>query len=284
MSRRYSRFLSLAITATLLTSAGSLQVHAQPVGACCIDLVFGGGQPNAKSSSIPFECVDTTESSCPDDPEGFWFGGGTSCSSGGLFNSLEECQAAIIGLPVELISFDAVTNGADVVLRWSTATESDNAGFAVERRLKGDDVEELGFVEGFGTTDLRQDYSFVAAGLAPGLHRFRLKQIDFDGTFDYAAEVEVLLALPDRFFIQAAYPNPFNPTTTLGFAVATDQPVTVTLIDAAGRTIRTLFEGTASANAMQRLTVDASTLPSGTYMVRFVGDEISQTERIVLAK
>ena len=96
--------------------------------------------------------------------------------------------------------------------------------------------------------------------------------------------VEAALTVPDRFLIEPAYPNPFNPTTTLRFAVAAEQHVEVTLINAAGQSIRTLYSETVSANEMQQLTVDAGTLPSGTYLVHFEGNGLSATERIVLMK
>ena len=75
-----------------------------------------------------------------------------------------------------------------------------------------------------------------------------------------------------------------NVTTTLRFAVAAEQHVEVTLVNAAGQSIRTLYSGTVGANEMQPLTVDADGLPSGTYLVHFEGEGLSATERIVLAK
>jgi len=80
------------------------------------------------------------------------------------------------------------------------------------------------------------------------------------------------------------YPNPFNPSTTLRFAVAAEQHVEVTLVNAAGQSIRTLYSGTVAANEMQQLTVNADALPSGTYLFHFEGNGLSATERIVLAK
>ena len=143
---------------------------------------------------------------------------------------------------------------------------------------------EIGYVEGHGTTIEPKEYSFAVSDLDPGLHRFRLKQIDFDGAFEYSSVVEAAVTVPDRFLLEPAYPNPFNPTTTLRFAVATEQHVEVTLINVAGQTIRTLYSGTVTANEMQQLVVDADGLPSGTYLVHFEGTGISATERIVLAK
>ena len=103
-----------------------------------------------------------------------------------------------------------------------------------------------------GTTRDPKDYSFAVNDLDPGLYRFRLKQIDFDGAFEYSPVVEAAVAIPDRFLIEPAYPNPFNPTTTLRFAVAAEQHVEVTLINSAGQSIRTLYSGAVAANEMQQ--------------------------------
>ena len=90
--------------------------------------------------------------------------------------------------------------------------------------------------------------------------------------------------MPDRFLIESAYPNPFNPSTTLRFAVSVEQNVEVRLVNTAGQSVRTLYNGTVAANDMQQVTVDAATLPSGTYLVHFNGRGISATETIVLTK
>jgi len=90
--------------------------------------------------------------------------------------------------------------------------------------------------------------------------------------------------MPDGFLIEPAYPNPFNPSTTISFAVPGEQHVEVTLINSAGRSVRTLYSGTTSANTMHQLIVDADELPSGTYLVFFEGDGTSAKEQIVLMK
>jgi hypothetical protein len=185
---------------------------------------------------------------------------------------------------VELVSFEAISTGGSVALAWLTASESNNAGFSVEQEVGSDVFAEIGYVEGYGTTDRAQEYRYTVNDLDPGLHRFRLKQIDFDGAFEYSQVIEAAVTVPDRFLIKAAYPNPFNPTTTLRFAVATEQHVEVTLLNSAGQSIRTLYNAAVAANEMQRLTVDASELPSGTYLVHFEGKGLSASERIVLAK
>ena len=174
-----------------------------------------------------------------------------------------------------------------MTLSWSTASEVDNAGFYVEQEAGSQVISpKLAIVEGHGTTDEREGIQFRGEWIfEPGVHRFRLKQIDFDGTFEYSSVVEAAITVPDRFLIEPAYPNPFNPTTTVRLAVATGQNVNVRLINAAGQSVRTLFGGTVAANQMQTLRISAEGLPSGTYLVHFEGaNGFEATERIALAK
>jgi hypothetical protein len=218
------------------------------------------------------------------------------CTAGQCFNTNKdeavdctggECDGAgvcVLALPVELVRFGATVNGPSVTLDWQTLSETDNAGFSVEQEVGSDIFAEIGYVEGHGTTGEPMEYSYPVSDLDPGLHRFRLKQIDYNGAFEYSSVVEAAVTVPDQFLIEPAYPNPFNPTTTLRFAVAAEQHVEVTLVNVAGQSVRTLYSGTVAANEMQQLTVDADGLPSGTYLVHFEGNGVSATERIVLMK
>lgn len=205
-------------------------------------------------------------------------------------------------LPVELTAFAATVEAADVVLRWETATETDNAGFHVEmkRDIVGtrhvaskpvpgssaaDDVwESIGFVDGHGTTTEPNGYAYRVADLTPGTYRFRLKQTDFDGTVSYSETVEALVEVPGAFVLEHIYPNPFNPSANVRFAVAAEQAVTLGLYDALGRQVRTLFTGRVQANDLQTVQVDGANLPSGVYLVRLQGETFTATQTATLMK
>ena len=124
-------------------------------------------------------------------------------------------------IPVELISFTVDVDGNCVRLNWKTSTETNNQGFEVQRAssetisVKG--WEKIGFVEGNGTTTEQNAYFFIDKDLTANKYQYRLKQIDFDGTYNFSNVIEVEVSIPIRFSLEQNYPNPFNPTTKIKF-------------------------------------------------------------------
>lgn len=117
--------------------------------------------------------------------------------------------ATIDAVPVELISFTARAERNRVLLLWQTASETNNLGFAIERRESAGEWRQVGFVPGHGTTTTPQNYSFAEENLQPGTYHYRLKQIDTDGTFAYTDARDVVVLSPERFHLSQNYPNPF---------------------------------------------------------------------------
>ena len=194
-------------------------------------------------------------------------------------------------LPVELVAFEALVDDADVLLAWRTASETNNAGFEIQHRpgVAPEHASTLpwevtAFVDGHGTTLAPQQYAHRVEALLPGRHTFRLKQIDFDGTFEYSPQVEVLLELPEAFLLTPAYPNPFNPEAHFTLMVKRRQHVNVTVFDAWGRRVRVLYEGEMAAEQARALVLEAGDLPSGLYLVRAVGEMFVATQRALLVK
>ena len=95
--------------------------------------------------------------------------------------------------PVELTSFSGQLEDSIVHLSWTTATEVNNEGFEVERAIQIGQWQEIGFVEGRGTTNEPQIYEFKDSLINVVAERisYRLKQIDYDGTFQYSDEIEI---------------------------------------------------------------------------------------------
>ena len=186
-------------------------------------------------------------------------------------------------IPVELTSFNATLNGTHATLQWTTVSETNNAGFEVQVQ-NGEDWEVLGFVDGNGTTTEAHAYSFDVGELAVGAHVFRLKQIDYDGAFEYSDELEVTVETPGTHVLTSAYPNPFNPQSQFTLAVAQDQHVTAELFNTLGQRIAVLFSGTVEANQAQLVTIDGAGLASGMYLVRVIGERFSDAIGVTLLK
>ncbi|MEM6337843.1 MAG: GEVED domain-containing protein, partial [Bacteroidota bacterium] len=187
-------------------------------------------------------------------------------------------------LPVELSAFELEPLGSRVALTWSTLTETNNAGFEIQTNHNGSGFEALSFIDGVGTTVEAQSYTWTSGDLQPGIYQFRLKQIDFDGQFAYSPVVEAVIGVPDQAILEPAYPNPFNPTTNIRFTVADRADVAVWLYDTTGRQVRQLFEGQVEAGRTQAISVDATDLPSGVYLIRLEGSDFTESQKVMLMK
>lgn len=186
-------------------------------------------------------------------------------------------------LPVELASFQADRDGNSAVLSWQTASETNNAGFAVQHAVGSADFEQIGWVEGAGTTTEAQTYRFTAEDLSAGTHRFRLKQKDLDGSTSLSDAVTVKVQPEGPIAIQDVAPNPVQGTGTLSFTLRESSEVTVAIYDVLGQKVRTLHQGRATAGQHQ-VTLDTSTLSSGVYFLRAQGDGFTRTERITVVQ
>ncbi len=193
-------------------------------------------------------------------------------------------------LPVELVSFDAVINRGEVMLRWETASELNNAGFEIQHKPGSRDQEaaspwaSMAFVKGAGTDNTPRKYQRSLAELQPGNHRFRLKQIDFDGTFEYSAVVEVVLAAPGNQTMSSLYPNPFNPEAKFYLTLANAQEVNIEVYNALGQRVTQLFQGVLEADQVHTFNFEASGLPGGLYLINATGQNFSTTQRAMYLK
>jgi DNA/RNA endonuclease YhcR with UshA esterase domain len=193
------------------------------------------------------------------------------------------------GLPVEMAGFEATRSGSSVELRWSTASETNNAGFRVQHEPVGQDSwQEVGFVESQakgGTTTEAQTYRYsVQQELEPGTHRFRLQQQDLDGSTSLSDVVSVEVQMRDALTLRAPAPNPTTGQATVTFAVKEATDAEVVLYDMLGQQVRTLYEGTPAAGQAKALRVRASDLPSGTYMVQLRADGQTRTQRLIVVR
>jgi photosystem II stability/assembly factor-like uncharacterized protein len=189
------------------------------------------------------------------------------------------------GIPVELVSFSAEVTDNSIQLSWITATEINNQGFDIERKLNNE-WEKIGYVEGNGTTTEMHFYSFfddISSLQISDKIFYRLKQIDFDGSFEYSDIVEVVVNQPNEFSLEQNYPNPFNPTTKIKFQIPETGYVRLKVFDILGNEVAVLInEELHSGNF--KVEFNAANLSSGIYYYRLSAGEFIDVKKMILLK
>lgn len=188
-----------------------------------------------------------------------------------------------IPLPVELVSFAATVDNGIVTLKWTTASEMNNRGFEIERSTVGEFIT-IGFVNGAGTSTEEKSYSFIDANVQPGVYSYRLKQFDFDGSFNYSNVIEIDISVPTVFDLAQNYPNPFNPSTTIEYSVAAPVNVTLTVYTILGEQVAILVNNQFTEAGKHSVQFNASSLASGTYIYRLQAGEFVTSKKMLLTK
>jgi len=186
-------------------------------------------------------------------------------------------------VPVELSSFTADVNGKTIYLNWTTVTEKNNSGFEVQRRAGNQNWEVLGFVAGRGTTTEPSHYSYNDNVNSSGSFTYRLKQIDFNGSYKFSDEVTVEVSLPAEFNLAQNYPNPFNPSTKISFSIAERSNVKLSVFNILGEQVATLVNEGKDAGSYQ-VEFNASNIPSGMYLYRIEAGSFVATKKMLLIK
>lgn len=188
-----------------------------------------------------------------------------------------------VPLPVELVTFTAVTNDGTVMLRWKTESELSNAGFEIHRSLDKAAWDVTGFVYGHGSTAEPQDYEFTdeidERALRAGRIFYRLKQIDRSGDFRYSEVLDVTIGKPVLDFY-GAYPNPTRQTAMIRFSIPEAMPVTLTVTDMLGREALHVFAGQKEAGT-HSVVAKMDALTPGMYLCRLIA---GRTQRSILIR
>jgi pectate lyase len=196
-------------------------------------------------------------------------------------------------LPVQMTSFTAVMQGASALLNWTTATETNNAGFKIERSVEGSGVWiVVTFVNGAGTSNIPNSYSYEDKDLAPGAYIYRIKQIDNDGSYEYynantsisGVVSAVDAGVSNTFQLCGNYPNPFNPATKMQFSVPQDGYASLKVYNMLGQEVATLFSGIAKAGHYIPVTFNGPRFASGVYFSRLQYNGKSLVQRMLLMK
>ena len=189
-------------------------------------------------------------------------------------------------VPVEMLAFTASVTNSEVQLLWSTASELNNMGFEIERSIDSpDNFVTVGFVEGKGSSTEINYYSFTDNPQLSGVNQlyYRLKQVDFDGTFSYSDIVNVSYDVPAEFVLSQNFPNPFNPSTRINYFVPKESFVSIKVYDFLGREVTTLVNETKSTGSYE-IVFDASDLTSGTYFYTLTAENYSTTKKMIIIK
>jgi hypothetical protein len=234
-----------------------------------------GASPN--SSNTPNDGNQTTATFRD------WWGGYTVTAG-------EEPNSVTGGpLPVTLTSFNAFLIGDKVHLNWSTATEINNYGFEIER-VKGDPNtnkfahwERIGFVQGNGNSNSVKIYSFEDKNVLTGQYAYRLKQINYDGSYEYSDVVKVDVKLKPSVMDVKNFPNPFNPTTKVRYEIPYDGLTLVKVYDILGNEITTLINEYKDAGIYEA-ELDGSKLSNGIYLIKLQVGNFTKVTKAILIK
>ncbi|MBT8386843.1 MAG: T9SS type A sorting domain-containing protein [Ignavibacteria bacterium] len=213
-------------------------------------------------------------------------GDGTAITPNAGFD-LDAIKATDI-VPVELVSFSSEVINDEVVLKWQTATETNNSGFEVEKTQMSNVKNQaewlrISFIEGKGTTTERTDYSYNDKMNKPGTYLYRLKQLDFDGTINYSPEVEVEVISPNKFALFQNYPNPFNPATAINFSLPKQADVKLVVYNMVGQVVDEIINKTLE-EGYHEVQFDAGDYASGVYYYRLKTSDFTSVKKMILLK
>ncbi|MGE5313130.1 MAG: S8 family peptidase [Acidobacteriota bacterium] len=190
-------------------------------------------------------------------------------------------------LPVELASFTSEVQNGAVLLSWTTATETNNYGFEVERKMgasASSSWAKIGFVPGAGTTSAPHEYAFTDRFAHTGVNAYRLKQIDRDGSVEYSCVVEAAIeGAPVEYALAQNYPNPFNPSTTLQFSIARKGHVRLLVYDLLGR-VRAVLVDREMEPGSYAAEWKADGASSGVYLCRLESGGFTSVKKLILQK
>ena len=223
-------------------------------------------------------------------------------STGNVYSLLDN------PLPVQLTSFTCNSSGRDVQLKWITSQEQNNYGFEIYRipfaqyQNGMDNWEDAGFMKGKGTTNSQTIYNFTDKKLNLGIYRYRLKQIDFNGNYEYFnLNRSIEINNPSGYYLSQNYPNPFRQITKIEFAVpdlnknsekifsdntefdVSKSEIHLNVYDMLGRQVKTIVNSTLNAGYYE-VTINANELSSGIYFYVLKTDGYTEMKKMLVVK
>jgi hypothetical protein len=195
------------------------------------------------------------------------------------------CSGCVV-IPIEMLTFSVTLQDGVVHLSWTTATETRNYGFEVQRKTGKDDWSALGFVEGSGTATKAHAYTFtdLLRDVSPEISvlQYRLKQIDLDGQYEYSPEVKVRLDGPLPRSALEGFPSPCNDQLTVRLTLAEAGATSILLHDITGRVVLTVTQDAILPAGSYSMRVRTAELPSGLYLLVVENREGRRTKKVVI--
>jgi hypothetical protein len=211
----------------------------------------------------------------------------TGGTSGDAWNNAPNFTISVSNTtPVELTSFVSRIQGSNVQLNWSTATETNNYGFKIDRmETKSSSWENIAFITGNGNSTTNHSYTYTDKNLNSGVYTYRLVQVDFGGNATYyKLQGEVKIAVPATFDLSQNYPNPFNPSTLIRYQLPENSDVSLKIYNPIGKEVAQLVNGNIAAG-VHEVSFNAAHLSSGVYYyVIRAGNNFIQTRKMILLK
>ena len=194
-----------------------------------------------------------------------------------------------LAVPVELTLFSGYEFDGKVFLQWSTGSEINNYGFEIERSFDSkSDWKRIGFLPGHGTASESKSYSFKDENINTGKYFYRLKQIDYNGSFTYSNTVEINIDLPSTYSLEQNFPNPFNPATTIRFTIPKDGRVKLSIYNLLAEEVAVLLDEHLKAGFHQvewnGIDKNNKMLSSGAYFYRLEAGDFVEVKKMMLMK
>jgi len=187
---------------------------------------------------------------------------------------------------VELSSFTAEIQKKNILIKWTTASEKNNYGFYIERKISVD-WQSIHFIEGRGTSTKEQKYYFIDIlneNIPSNFITYRLRQVDYDGSSSYSGEIEVELnPIPEKIQLNQNYPNPFNPSTKISWQLPVSGRQTLKVYDVLGNEVATLVNEYKPAGRYE-VEFNADKLPSGVYFYQLRAGNFEDTKKMILLR
>ena len=182
-------------------------------------------------------------------------------------------------LPINLTSLTATKDGNKGLLNWSTSTETNNYGFEVERSNDAKTWNRISFVKGNGNSNVQSNYNYLDENLFKGTNYYRLKQIDFDGKFNYTSVVSIRFADKDNLSV-SFYPNPTKGKIVVLSESAISERASLNIFDLNGKLMKSITLTAQMANS--NISVDVSDLSKGLYLISLNNNGAIKTSKLLI--